>query len=245
MKILLLDIETSPNSAYVWGLYDQNIGINQMIDSSQVLCYCAKWLGEKEVVFDSIHKSNRKKMLKGIHGLINDADGVVTYNGNKFDLPILNKEFLLHGLNPPSPSKKIDLLRTVRSNFRFTSNKLDYVSQQLGLGKKVEHEGFELWLKCMDKDNAAWGRMEKYNIQDVILLEKLYYKLLPWIKSLPNRNLNTDNQVCPSCGGKHLHKRGLTTTITASYQRYQCKGCGSWSQGTKAIKTGVSVKGAA
>ena len=134
-------------------------------------------------------------------------------------------------------------MRTVRSNFRFTSNKLDYVSQQLGLGKKVEHEGFELWLKCMDKDNAAWGRMEKYNIQDVILLEKLYYKLLPWIKSLPNRNLNTDNAVCPSCGGKHLHKRGLATTITASYQRYQCKGCGSWSQGTKAIKTGITIKG--
>ena len=126
MRILLLDIETSPNSAYVWGLYDQNIGINQMIDSSQVLCYCAKWLGDKEVVFDSIHKSSRKKMLKGIHGLISKADGIVTYNGNKFDLPILNKEFLLHGFNPPSPSKKIDLLRAVRSNFRFTSNKLDY-----------------------------------------------------------------------------------------------------------------------
>ena len=76
MKILLLDIETSPNSAYVWGLYDQNIGINQMIDSSQVLCYCAKWLGDKEVVFDSIHKSSRKKMLKGIHGLLSQADGV-------------------------------------------------------------------------------------------------------------------------------------------------------------------------
>jgi DNA polymerase elongation subunit (family B) len=154
MKILLLDIETSPNSAYVWGLYDQNIGINQMIESSQVLCYCAKWLGDKEVVFDSIHKSSRKKMLKGIHGLINEADGLVTYNGNKFDLPILNKEFLLHNLNPPSPSKKIDLLRTVRSNFRFTSNKLDYVSQQLGLGKKVEHEGFEFHLNDASKDGS-------------------------------------------------------------------------------------------
>ncbi len=214
-----------------------------MIDSSQVLCYCAKWLGDKEVVFDSIHKSSRKKMLKGIHGLINEADGVVTYNGDKFDLPILNKEFLLHNLNPPSPTKKIDLLRTVRSNFRFTSNKLDYVSQQLGLGKKVEHEGFELWLKCMDKDSAAWGRMEKYNIQDVLLLEKLYYKLLPWIKSLPNHNLESDKQVCPSCGSKHLHKSGTRQTITALYQRYKCSSCGSWSQGTTAIKKGITVKG--
>lgn len=95
----------------------------------------------------------------------------------------------------------------------------------------------------MDKDNAAWGRMEKYNIQDVLLLEKLYYKLLPWIKSLPNRNVEADSHVCPSCGGKHLQKRGLNQTITASYQRYQCKSCGSWSQGTAAIKKGIQIKG--
>jgi DNA-directed RNA polymerase subunit RPC12/RpoP len=95
----------------------------------------------------------------------------------------------------------------------------------------------------MDKDSAAWSRMEKYNIQDVILLEKLYYKLLPWIKSLPNRNLETDDHVCPSCGSKHLQKRGVNKTITAEYQRYQCKGCGSWSQGTTAIKKGIQLKG--
>jgi|Laugresu1bdmlbdd_1035124.scaffolds.fasta_scaffold00968_2 DNA polymerase elongation subunit (family B)/DNA-directed RNA polymerase subunit RPC12/RpoP len=243
MKILLLDIETSPNIAYVWGLYDQNIGIHQMIDSSKVLCYAAKWLGDKEVVFDSIHKTNRKKMLKGIHGLINEADGIVTYNGNKFDLPILNKEFLLCGLNPPQPAKKIDLLRTVRSNFKFTSNKLDYVSQQLGLGKKEEHEGFDLWVKCMDKDNAAWGRMEKYNIQDVVLLEKLYYRLLPWIKNLPNHNLEADAPVCPSCGSKHLHRSGTRKTVTALYQRYKCSDCGSWSQSSKALSSSVEVKG--
>jgi predicted RNA-binding Zn-ribbon protein involved in translation (DUF1610 family) len=209
MKILLLDIETSPNIAYVWGLYDQNIGIHQMIDSSKVLCYAAKWLGDKEVVFDSIHKTNRKKMLKGIHGLINEADGI----------------------------------RTVRSNFKFTSNKLDYVSQQLGLGKKEEHEGFDLWVKCMDKDNAAWGRMEKYNIQDVVLLEKLYYRLLPWIKNLPNHNLEADAPVCPSCGSQHLHRSGTRKTVTALYQRYKCSDCGSWSQSSKALSSSVEVKG--
>ena len=181
-------------------------------------------------------------MLKGIHDLLDMADAVITYNGNKFDLPVLNKEFLLHGFNPPSPYKSIDLLRTVRRNFRFASNKLDHVSQQLGLGKKVEHEGFELWLKCMDKDSAAWGRMEKYNIQDVLLLEKLYYKLLPWIKSLPNRNVEEDDHVCPACGSKHLHKSGTRQTVTALYQRYKCSDCGSWSQGTTAIKKGIKIK---
>lgn len=243
MKILLLDVETSPNSAYVWGLYDQNIGLNQMIDTSKVLCYCAKWHDEKEVMFDSIQKSSHKKMLKGIHGLISAADVVVTYNGNKFDLPVLHKEFLLHSFGPPPPVKKVDLLRVVRSNFRFASNKLDHVSQQLGLGKKTEHEGFELWLKCMAKDKAAWAKMEKYNIQDVVLLEKLYNRLLPWIQNHPNRNLWDDRGVCPTCGETKLEKNGTRVTTTGTYQRYKCKCCGTWSQGTKLLKPAVTIKG--
>ncbi len=158
MKILLLDIESSPNTAHVWGLWQQNVSINQLMESSYVLCYAAKWLGQKDVLFDSVHQSRPKTMLKGIHALLNDADAVVHYNGTKFDIPTLNKEFLLHHFNPPSPYKQIDLLRVVRSNFRFPSNKLDYVAQRLNLGKKHEHEGHELWVKCMNGDKDAWKR---------------------------------------------------------------------------------------
>ena len=242
MKILLLDIESSPNTAHVWGLWQQNVSINQLMESSYVLCYAAKWLGQKEILFDSVHQSRPKTMLKGIHGLLNDADAVVHYNGTKFDIPTLNKEFLLHRFNPPSPYKQIDLLRVVRSNFRFPSNKLDYVAQRLGLGKKHEHEGHELWVKCMNGDKDAWKRMEDYNIQDVVLLESLYDNLLPWIKNAPNRNLYQDITGCPTCGSHHLQKRGTAVSTTGTYQRYQCKDCGSWSQGTKSLKKSVEVK---
>lgn len=214
-----------------------------MIDSSKVLCYSAKWLGDKEVMFDSIHKSKPKQMLKGIHGLLNDADAVISYNGRKFDLPILHKEFLLYNFNPPQPYKQIDLLNTMRQRFRFVSNKLDYVCQQLGLGKKTDHEGFELWLKCMNNDAEAWKRMEKYNKQDVVLLESLYNRVLPWIKNHPNMNLHQDHEGCPTCGSNKLQKRGTAISGTGTYQRYQCKSCGTWSQGTKALKPSVTIKG--
>ena len=242
MKILLLDIESSPNTAHVWGLWQQNVSINQLMESSYVLCYAAKWLGDKEVVFDSVHQSKPKTMLKGIHGLLNDADAVVHYNGTKFDIPTLNKEFLLHSFNPPSPYKQIDLLRVVRSNFRFPSNKLDYVAQRLNLGKKHEHEGHELWVKCMNGDKDAWKRMEQYNIQDVVLLESLYNALRPWIKSHPNHNLFADDHVCPNCASTRLQKRGTAISSTGTYQRYQCSSCGTWSQSTKSIKSSVEVK---
>ena len=242
MKILLLDIETSPNTAHVWGLWQQNVSINQLMESSYVLCYAAKWLGEKDIYFDSVHQSKPKTMLKGIHALLDSADAVIHYNGTKFDIPTLNKEFLLTKLLPPSPYKQIDLLRVVRSNFRFPSNKLDYVSQRLGLGKKHAHEGHELWVKCMNGDKDAWKRMEDYNIQDVVLLESLYDNLLPWIKNAPNRNLYQDITGCPTCGSHHLQKRGTAVSTTGTYQRYQCKDCGSWSQGTKSLKKSVEVK---
>lgn len=237
MNILLLDIETSPNTAHVWGLWQQNVGINQLLESSQVMCWAAKWYGEKEVIFG--------KDLETIHEMINQADVVIHYNGRKFDMPTLNKEFLLHGMLPPAPYKQIDLLRVVRSQFRFPSNKLDYVAQRLGLGKKVKHEGHELWVKCMAGDPVAWKKMERYNKQDVVLLEKVYDKLLPWIKSHPNHNLYGDlEHCCPSCGSDKLHRRGVARSIGGVYQRYQCTNCGSWSQGTKSSKS-VEVKGIA
>jgi uncharacterized protein YprB with RNaseH-like and TPR domain len=212
------------------------------MESSYVLCYAAKWLGDEDIYFDSVHQSKPKIMLKGIHALLDSADAVIHYNGTKFDIPTLNKEFLLNKLLPPSPYKQIDLLRVVRSNFRFPSNKLDYVSQRLGLGKKHAHEGHDLWVKCMNGDKDAWKRMEEYNIQDVVLLESLYDNLLPWIKNAPNRNLYQDITGCPTCGSTRLQKRGTAVSTTGSYQRYQCRDCGSWSQGTKSVKKSVEIK---
>jgi DNA polymerase elongation subunit (family B) len=243
MKILLLDIETSPNTAHVWGLWQQNVSLNQLLESSYTMCYSAKWLGEKQIYFDSVQKSTSQSMLEGIHGLLEDADAVVHYNGTKFDMPTLNKEFLVHNMTPPPPSKQIDLLRVVKSQFRFPSNKLDYVAQRLGLGKKNHHEGHTLWIKCMNNDKAAWKIMEQYNIQDVVLLEKLYKKLLPWIKSPINKNILSNNKMaCPTCEKNHLISKGYRYTTIGAYQRYQCKACGAYSTDTRSLIPTSKIK---
>jgi DNA polymerase elongation subunit (family B) len=244
MRILLLDIETSPNTASVWGLWQQNVSLNQLLESSYTMCYSAKWLGEKQVYFDSVHKSTPQSMLDGIHGLLEDADAVVHYNGTKFDMPTLHKEFLIHKMPPPPPAKQIDLLRVVKSQFRFPSNKLDYVAQRLGLGKKNDHEGHTLWLKCMNGDKKAWKTMENYNIQDVLLLEKLYKKLLPWIKTPVNQGLMKDRNgfVCPTCAKPSLISKGFRYTTTGAYQRYQCKACGAYSADTRSLIPHTKLK---
>ena len=236
-KILLLDIETSPNLAHVWGIWQQNVGINQLLESSKTLCFAAKWLGDDKIYFSSSYKTSHKKMLKEIHNLIDEADAVIHYNGTKFDMPTLNKEFLLANMTPPSPVKQIDLLQVAKKQFRFVSNKLDYVSQQLGLGKKTAHMGHELWVRCMNKDPEAWALMEEYNINDVILLERVYNKFIPWIKHHLNLNNFSDEIVCPNCGKNHYQKRGFSYTTTSIFQRYACKECGNWFRGNKNLST--------
>lgn len=233
MKILLLDIETAPNLAYVWGLWDQNIAINQIESAGYTLCWAAKWLGDDEMQFDSIHQSKPKSMLQRMHKMLSEADAVISYNGQKFDIPTLNKEFLLHGMMPPAPYKQIDLIHTCKRMFRFPSNKLDYIAQALGIGHKVRHEGHELWVLCMAKDKAAWGRMEEYNKQDVTLLELLYHKLLPWMDKHPNQATRNEDSICPNCASANYQRRGTYVTTTQKYNRYQCKDCGTWFRGNK------------
>lgn len=229
MKILHLDIETSPNVAYIWGLFDRVIPIDRIIASGYTLCWAAKWDKQKKIMFSGRGEATEEEMLSRIWDLLNEADVVVHYNGLKFDIPTLNREFSRIGVRPPDPYHQVDLLRVVKKRFRFTSNKLDWVCQQLDLGAKEQHKGMSLWTGCMEGDKRSWKQMKTYNIQDVVLLEKLYHRLLPWIQDHPNHHLyaKTDRPVCTNCGSPNVVKKGTETTKTMKYQRYRCTDCGT------------------
>ena len=229
-------------TALVFGLWDQNINFKNIITEGTVLCWAAKWYGEDKIMFDSLHKSRPRDMIKTIHALLDEADATITYNGINFDHKHLNAQFLLHKLKPPSPYKTIDLLRTMRGRFKFPSNKLDYISRRLGVGKKTDHAGMELWQKCMAGNKSAWKIMQQYNKNDVIIMEDVYKSILPWIKSHPNMNLFSDVECCASCGSKSLQKRGTRMSTAGRYQTYQCKTCGSWASGAKMIHKAAPIR---
>jgi uncharacterized protein YprB with RNaseH-like and TPR domain len=236
MKLLFLDIETKATIIKTWKLYDITAGLNQIMKRGTVICWAAKWKDDKNIMFDSEWQSSHKKMIKHIWSLIDEADVVCHYNGQAFDMKELNRQFLLHDLPPPSPYKQLDLHRVVKSNFRFISNKLDNISQELNIGAKVKHSGMDLWNDVEKKDANAQKIMQKYNEQDTLLLEKLYNKLLPWLGGHINHNSFSSLCVCPACGSNHLNKRGYQTTNTQTYQRWRCMSCGSWSRSSRAIK---------
>jgi DNA polymerase elongation subunit (family B) len=233
VKILVIDIETRPHLAYVWSLWDQGVNLDRLIETGEIISWAAKWVGEKNVEFSSIHHDGRKKMVKRAWELLNEADVVMTYNGKKFDVPHLQRAFLEEGLTPPAPYAQIDLYWTVRSQFNFPSNKLQYAAERLlGVGK-TPGTGFGLWVKCLEGDEKAWAKMKKYNINDVVITEQLYEKIRPWIRSHPSYAAFRGEDVCPKCDSVNLTRQGYTTLTTGRYQRYQCKDCGSWCRSTK------------
>lgn len=235
-----MDLEISPTIATVWGLWNQNIGIHNIIGNSEVLCFAAKWHDKDETIFSSVEMTTKKRMLKEVYKLLEEADVVVTYNGDSFDLKILNKEFALQGWTAPSQYKSVDLLKVMKKRFRFTSNKLDYVAKMFKLGQKKQNATHEIWLNCMNPKSAeyktSWNIMEEYNIQDIILLENLYTRVLGWIPNHPNHSAFNNDHCCPNCSSTNLQRRGKALTQAMTYQRYQCKDCGAWSRAKTAEK---------
>ncbi len=227
IKILYLDIETTPHSGTFWNLFPKYIPINQLQVPTELLCWAAKWEHRRETIF---YKAGNPEMVKSMWDLLDKADLVVHYNGTSFDLKHLNREFIKAGLPPPSHYHQVDLLKEVRKNFKLASNKLDFVCQYFGLGAKVKHVGIELWYGCMNDNTNDWKIMERYNRRDVTLLPKLYKYMLPWIKAHPNLGLSIESPkslVCPTCGSQGAHVQQLEPfrTKTQTYNQYRCAQC--------------------
>jgi DNA polymerase elongation subunit (family B) len=227
IKMLYLDIETTPHEGSFWNLFPKYIPIGQLSKATEVLCWAAAWQGQRDVTFRNWKDPDH---MQKMWDLLEEADCVVHYNGKSFDMKHLNREFARLGLPPPSHYDQVDLLSEVRKNFKLASNKLDFVVNYFGLGGKVKHAGIELWYGCIDDNPKDWKIMTRYNKQDVKLLPKLYKFMLPWIKSHPNLGLLVDaptSLVCPTCAsqGKHTELDTLFRTKTQEYKQYRCQNC--------------------
>lgn len=229
-KLLVLDIEWSPATAYVWKMWDENISPDQLLDAGGLLCFCAHWVGQKNHIFMSEWTHGKYEMAKGLQALLNEADAVITYNGDKYDIPKIRGHLMLQGFKPFAPPTSIDLIKVVKK-FGFVMNRLAYIGPLLKVGSKMKHEGFSLWRSVLEGDPKAQARMEKYCIQDVKVTTKLYQAVKPFILNHPH--LGNDKGECGSCGSNHVQSRGYRRTKFFKINRLQCQDCGAWSEGTR------------
>ena len=236
MKILLLDIETAPSKAFIWGLWQEVQNTSFIEKDWYILCWAAKWLGDKKVISSALpdfkeyktDSENDKPMLEKLWSLLDEADIVIAHNGINFDRKKIQARFIINGLKPPSPYRMIDTLDICRKEFAFTSNKLGDVARFLGVGEKMDTGGFQLWKDCLNGIKTAWQKMVKYCCTDIFLLEKVYLALLPYILMHPNLALEATKPCCPKCASDKIHFRGYKYTNLGKYKQFVCIGCGGW-----------------
>lgn len=235
-KILLFDIENAPGTAYIWQCKNDYIDPRMIKDEWYMLCWAAKWLGEKKIMSASLHEHRSynprkpcdKPILDKLWALLNEADIVVAHNAKAFDVRKSNARFIKYGIPPPSPYKVIDTLSEARKNFLFMSNRLNELGKVLGVGEKVRTGGFDLWEDCMRGDRKAWKKMVRYCKNDVLLLEKVYLKLRPYMKHHPNVSIYQEDFICGKCKSKNLEFRGYYYTETKAFHRVKCCDCNGW-----------------
>src|SRR3990167_899332 len=223
-QIALFDIETTPNLGWTWGKYEQDV--IEFEQQSYMLCFSVKWLNSPKIETYSLpdfstwqkevkdksriwYKHDDKELVMKLWQVMGEADVIVAHNGNDFDLKYTRGRMLVHELNPPPESKTVDTLKLARRHFKFPSNKLDDIGRDLDVGRKLPHTGFHLWLGCMRGDPDCWKLMQRYNKQDVALLERVYLKIRPWATNHPNINIFKEEPpptACPKCGSSHIRR---------------------------------------
>ena len=234
-KVLVLDIETAPLLGYVWGLWENNVGLNQIYSDWYVLSWSAKWLDSDEVMYmDQRHAENiedDREIIEAMWKLLDEADVIITQNGKRFDKKKLNARFVMLGLQPPSSYGHVDTKQIASRHFAFTSNKLEYMTDKMCTKyKKSKHQkfvGFALWRECLKGNMEAWKEMEEYNRLDVLSLQELYEKLIPWDNTIDFNLYNSEETYVCRCGSVEFRKAGFHYTQTGKHQKYVCKHCGT------------------
>lgn len=243
-RILTLDIETLPALVFSFETRNVNIRPEQIVEPVRMSAFGAKWLDGKRVMFFSEHHDDRETMVRAVHALLDQADVVVTYNGDNFDIPHINREIELLNLDTEgerlkdySPFVSVDLYKVIKKRARWMSHRLAYITERLELTGKLQHYGFEMWVDCFYGEEKAWNLKRRYCKRDVVTTEELFLDQLPHIKNLPSAALwDAEPGEGPpkcSCGSERLHRRGYAVSRSRRYPRFQCQDCGRWHKGTR------------
>ena len=203
-RVLFLDIETSFMLVRTFETGKVYIDPDNVVADWFIICWSAKWHGSKETISYKVTETEAlerddRRICYAMWQHLNDADIIVAQNGKEFDIKKLNSKFIEYDFGRPSPYLVVDTLEQLRKNAKFSSNRLNYVSQKLFNNRKDKTDK-SLWVRCEHGDADAISYMSKYCAKDVLLLEKLYMKIRAWVNNHPNiAMISGEKDVCPVC----------------------------------------------
>lgn len=227
---LFFDIETSYMIARVWRCGQQYIQPDNLMNETKIICISYKWEGEDKVYSLKWDKNqDDASMMKKFIKVLGDADEIIGHNVDKFDIAHVRTRALKHGNLMYPTYRTLDTLTKSRKYFNFPSNKLDYIGKYLGVGKKLEHEGFKMWIDVVEnKCEKALKKMIEYCEQDVILLEDVYTAISPYIYHNTNFAVlhGKDKWDCPECTSENVEMYHTYTTPMGVIRRnMRCGDC--------------------
>lgn len=235
IRIVSWDVETFHLQTAVHSLWQDSTSHENILKDWSLICVCWKDLGGKVKSVSVADDPKRFKkdplddyhVVKTIRDEFEDVDILVGHNQKRFDTKKFNARLIFHGLKPLPKIHQVDTLSEAKAIAAFTSNRLDYLGKHLlNEGKSSTSKG--LWLECLRGSVSAVKEMVKYCKQDVNLLEKVYLKLRPYMKSHPNLATPETCQ-CPKCNSKNTVKRGIRLRASGiRFQSYQCNDCGGY-----------------
>lgn len=229
-RVAVLDIETLPMLCFTWGMFDQNIGTEQVLMDSCLLSWAGKFLNESEIFGEILTskeaiKRDEKRIAQSCWNFLSQCDVVIGHNFAGFDNKIVNTGFLKFGL-PPLKFIIVDTFLVAKQNFRFSSNKMKFINDQLGIRNKVDNDGFPLWRGCHLGDQESLDKMLEYNIGDIPATEELYYKIRPYVRNFNVALYNEiDEYQCPVCGSTKMTHEGYYYTPAGKWQSVRCDVC--------------------
>lgn len=234
-KIVVFDLETLwiPDQ---WMRQDRAFGMSNWpgrtmkADINSIICFGYKIVGGESGVVSSwdfggtLHDDSA--VCSFAYDLLHDADAIVTHNGKRFDWKFLQTRLTVHGMATLPKIPHIDTCQLAKRNLSLYSNRLKDVAALLTPERKI-HTGGELWTEVYRGNKKAMKDMAIYCEQDCIATEAVFQKLKQFAGNLPNRNLYTGKDGCPTCSSHKVQKHGTRPTKTMLKQRYRCMDCGT------------------
>jgi len=178
VKRLFFDIETSPNIVFSWNVGRKiNLDVDNIIQERAIICIAYKFEGESKTQCLTWNNGDDKELLEKFAKVMDSADEVCGHNSDSYDIKWVRARCIFHRIPISSKLNSIDTLKLARKQFRFNSNKLNYISQFLNIGEKI-HTDFDLWKNIvMKNDKSSLQKMSNYCKKDVELLEDVYHEI--------------------------------------------------------------------
>lgn len=240
-RVLLFDIETRYICFRGWSTGKQYVDQKQIIvgQDQDIICLAYKWLGDPKIhsLDWGLNKQDSSKMIEEFSKVVEQADIVLGYNSDRFDIRHINTQRLLSGKPPIDWPTSDDVFKQIKRLFYLPSYRLDYISKLLTGSGKASVE-FNDWIEIVEKKSRkALDKMIKYNKRDVLKLEEVYNLIKSFLKPKLHVGLfnNQHKFSCPRCGDPRSQSKGARTTLAGKYQRRGCMSCGHTFKGARIL----------